>query len=97
MWVEAATVVVQGSWWFTDPGTATGTEALVLPAAAAMKMPASSAARNASEFVSSHGETPPLIEKLMTSIPSRTAISIAAASSGELPLAPKSLGMLRAL
>src|SRR5215468_7089186 len=78
VWVDAATVVVHGSWWLTEPGTGTGTEALVLPAAAATKMPASSAARNACEFESCHGDWPPLIEKLMTSMmPSAIAWSTA--------------------
>src|SRR4029079_10654883 len=77
--VDAATVIVHGSWWLVVPGSGLGTEALVLPAAAATKMPASSAARNDCEFESFHGELPPLIEKLMTSMmPSAIAASNAA-------------------
>ncbi len=68
------------------------------PAETAETTPASAAAFSAVATTSRVGSiSVSPSERLMTSMPSRTAASIAAASSGEFPFAPNSLGMLRAL
>jgi len=69
-----------------------------LPAATVETTPASAAAFSALTTRSRLGSiSVSPIEKLITSMPSRTAASMAAASSGEFPLRPNSLGMLSAL
>ena len=64
-----------------------------LPAATVETTPASAAAFSARARMSRVGSmSVSPSERLITSIPSRTAASTAAASSGELPLRPNSLG-----
>ena len=77
--VDAATVSTQGSTWFDEPASGPS-----LPAEAATNVPAATALRNATETESLHGETPPLIEKLMTSALSMTAWFTACEDADEL-------------
>src|SRR3954464_15304735 len=74
--VEAPTVVSQGPAW--SEVAAPGPE---LPAEAFTLMPAVAASRNASSTGSLYALLPPLMEKLMTSTPSRIACWTAATES----------------
>ena len=73
---DAPTVVTHGPPWSAVPGPGPA-----LPAEAFTSIPAAYASRNASSTGSEYGSAPPLIEKLMTSTPSRTACSIALTES----------------
>ena len=69
-----------------------------LPAETVETTPASAAALRAFATTSRLGSiSVSPSDRLMTSMPSRTAASMAAASSGEFPFAPNSLGMPSAL
>src|SRR5262245_27323508 len=86
-WVDAAVLATHGERWLAVPAPGPS-----LPADVATNTPAAYASRNASSTGSVNGCSPPEIEKLMTSTPSRIASPTAAAeSAAKQPWMPQPL------